>query len=44
MKCILIIGKKTKTKRKSNKIIKKEKKSSISNVADLQRYQWRFHW
>jgi hypothetical protein len=38
MKCILIIGKKTKTKkRKSNKIIKK-KKSSISNVAHLQRY------
>jgi hypothetical protein len=44
MKCILIIGKKKK-KRKSNKIMEKKKKSSISNVGNLQRYQWRFlHW
>jgi hypothetical protein len=43
MKCILIIGKKKKkTEIKQNN--EKIKKSSISNVADVQRYQWRFHW
>jgi hypothetical protein len=46
MKCILIIGKK-KTKKKNEikqKNEKKKKNSSISNVAHVQRYQWRFHW
>jgi hypothetical protein len=44
MKCILIIGKKTKKKTKIKQNNGKKKFCSISNVGKVQRYQWNLHW